>query len=102
MLTNTEFKDPSFLTLDSGVSWSPSWHPNNDTVVYSAKVDDSKNYDLFEVSVTQKCKRQITSFEGDEFYPTVSPDGKKLLFTSTQNGKEQIHQLDYPEPFVCD
>lgn len=102
MKSSLDFKNPDFLTLDSGVSWSPTWHPNGETVLYSAKLDNAKDYDLYEVSVKNSCKRKITSYEGDEFFPTVSPDGKTLLFTTTQSGKEQIHQLDYPEPFACD
>ncbi|MCJ8276096.1 MAG: PD40 domain-containing protein [Bdellovibrionales bacterium] len=102
MHTNTEFKNPNYITLDSGINWSPSWHPDNDKILYSAKLDGSSHFDNYEVSVNEGCKRQITSFEGDEFYPAVSPDGKTLLFTSTQAGGEQLHKLDYPEPFSCD
>ena len=101
LISDLNFKSPRYLTLDSGVNWSPSWHPNGNSVIYSARNSASPNYDLFEVAVKGECQRKITSYQGDEFFPTVSPDGKNILFTSTKSGVEQVYKIAYPGPLNC-
>ena len=101
LLSGLNFKNPHYLTLETGVNWSPTWHPNGKSVIYSARADNMRDFDLFEVSVDGECKRQITSYSGDEFFPTISPDGKIILFTSTQSGNEQIYKVPYPAPLSC-
>ncbi len=97
----TDLKDPDYVTLDSGVSWSPTWHPNGKSVIYSARTGRMRDYDLFEVSMDGSCKRQLTGYAGDEFFPTVSPDGKTILFTSTMSGGEHIYKIRYPSALEC-
>ncbi|MEM7646997.1 MAG: hypothetical protein AAF203_08815 [Pseudomonadota bacterium] len=101
LLSDLDFKNTTYLTLESGTNWSPSWHPNGRSVLYSAKNIAMNSYDLFEVSTDGKCKRQITSYAGDEFFPSVSPDGQNILFTSTMSGNEQIYRVRYPGPLNC-
>lgn len=101
LISNLDFKEPHFATLNSGINWSPVWHPNGRSIIFSARNDQMTSFDLFEVSVDGNCQRQISSYPGDEFLPTMSPNGKTILFTSTVSGKEQIHSIPYPEPFTC-
>jgi Tol biopolymer transport system component len=102
LISNLDFKDLQYITLENGVNWSPSWHPNGTSVIYSARAAHTNNFDLFEVSIDGQCQRQLTSYAGDEFFPTVSPDGKKVLFTSTMSGGEQIYRVEYPGPLNCE
>lgn len=101
MISGLDFKKPNMITIDSGVSWSPSWHPNGKSIVYSARNDKMNNYDLFEISKDGQCQRKLTAYAGDEFFPSVSPDGKTILFTSTMSGGEQIYKISYPGPLSC-
>ncbi len=95
------FKGTNYLTLENGVNWSPTWHPNGKSVIYSARNSNMKDFDLYEVSTDGECKRQLTGFTGDEFFPAISPDGKQILFTSTRSGSEQIYKIAYPGPLSC-
>ncbi len=101
LIAGLDFRNPQFVTLESGIQWSPVWHPNGETIIYSAKAKNRSDFDLFEIKVDGECQRQITSYEGDEFFPTVSPDGEKILFTATLGGQEQIYKLPYPGPWSC-
>lgn len=101
VVSDSGFKNIRFLTLESGINWSPVWHPNGQSVIYSSKSGKGTNFDLFEVSLNGDCKRQITGYNGDEFFPAISDDGRTLLFTSTQSGNEQIYKLKYPGTFSC-
>lgn len=101
LLSDLNFKNPEFLTLESGINWSPVWHPNGKTIIYSARNGHKGDFDLHEVSADGKCTRQLTSYAGDEFFPSVSPNGHKLMFTSTKTGREQIHEITYPTTPIC-
>ena len=59
------------------------------------------DFDLYEVSLDGECQRQLTTFNGDEFLPSISPDGRSILFTSTQAGGEQIYKMAYPRGLEC-
>ncbi len=99
--SNSVFKKTKILTPDFDLSWSPSFHPDGQSVIFSARNKEMANLDLFEVTVDGKCHRQLSSYEGDEYFPTVSPDGTKIMFTSTQSGSEQIFMIQYPGPLKC-
>ena len=94
-------KNPRFLTLSSGIQWSPTWHPNGKSIIYSARRNNMTDYNLFERTIKGDCERKLTDSPGDEFYPSLSPDGQTLLFTSTFSGQEQIHKMNYPGPLKC-
>ncbi len=98
---SADLRNPSYVTLESGVNWAPTWHPNGKSILYSARTSGMRDYDLFEVSANGDCKRQITGYAGDEFFPAVSPDGKTILFTSTMSGGEQIYKVPYPGSLSC-
>lgn len=101
LTSSLDFKNPTYVTLDSGVNWSPTWHPNGNSIIYSAKNAVAHNFNLYEVSKDGECKRQITSDQGDEFFPALSPDGNTLLYTSTKSGREEIYKMKYPGPLSC-
>ena len=102
MISDPFFKNQKFVTLDPGIQWSPSWHPNGGSILYSAKRPHENQYDLYEISTKDhECQRKLTSLPGDEFYPVLSPDGKNLVFTSTVTGQEQVHKMPYPGPLSC-
>ena len=81
---------------------APAGTPRRRPLFLVLKKVTTKNYEIYEVSVADSCQRRLTSLNGDEFYPIVSKDGKKLIFTATASGAEQIHQMDYPSPFKCE
>jgi Tol biopolymer transport system component len=101
LVAGPDLKGPNYVTLETGVNWSPTWHPNGRSVIFSARNLGMRDYDLFEVAINGQCRRQITGYAGDEFFPTVSPDGNTILFTSTMSGGEQIYKVPYPGPLNC-
>jgi TolB protein len=77
------------------VNWGPYWHPTQPYIIWSgADHSDPKarpNYDLwllkYEVGggAFRKLKEwRITDNPGGDVLPVFSPDGKKLLWTSTR------------------
>ena len=51
------------------------------------------NRDLWSVDPKTHALKQITSNATSESDPAVSPDGKKLAYTSTQDGNPEIYVI---------
>ncbi len=99
------------LTSDENtVNWAPYFHPNGKLIVW-ARADYSQgpmgaNFDLYTMEVTStdttfeggKTKR-ITFHEKADVLPVFSPDGTKLLWTSsrTEDGSSQLWIGDWKE-----
>ena len=85
------------LTDTVGVNWGPYWHPDNKHVIYAA-ADHSNpairpNYDLWLLNVETGKTTRITFAPGADVLPVFSPDGKKLMWTSTRDGRLPGAQL---------
>ncbi|MDP6444548.1 MAG: biopolymer transporter Tol [Pirellulaceae bacterium] len=96
-------KNETALTDTNGVNWGPYWHPHEPYLIWSG-ADHSNprarpNYDLWLAKYeVDKGKFSIgdavrvTDFSGADVLPVFSPDGKKLMWTSTRT-KDHSSQL---------
>jgi len=94
---NTDGTGERQLTDTEGVNWGPYWHPDGRHVIYSA-ADHSDptvrpNYDLWLLDIETGVKTRITYAPGADVLPVFSPDGKKLMWTSTRDGTMPGAQL---------
>lgn len=75
----------------------PQLSPDQNFIAYSLtsyKLKEGKsNSDLFLLDLKTKSIKQLTYFEGADFQPRFSPDGKSLFFISTRTKGTQIHKL---------
>ena len=93
------------LTDDQNwVFWAPYWHPDGKHIVYTA-ADHSNpamrpNYDVYWMNVDNGQKVRITYAPGADVLPVLSPDGKKLMWTSTRDGSgpAQLYVADFTAP----
>ena len=86
------------------VFWAPYWHPDGKHIVYTA-ADHSNptarpNYDVYWMDVDNGQKVRITYAPGADVLPVISPDGKKLMWTSTRDGSgpAQLYIADFIAP----
>lgn len=93
------------LTNDvNWVQWGPYWHPDNKHIIYAGAdhSDPTKrpNYDLYWMDVETGKKTRITYAPGADVLPVFSPDGKKLMWTSTRDGMSpsQLYIADFTPP----
>jgi Tol biopolymer transport system component len=98
-------KNERQLTDFKGVAWGPYWHPDAKHIIYSAAdhADPTvrPNYDLWLMNVDTGKKWRITHAPGADVLPVFSPDGKRLMWTSTRDGKlpgAQVFIADFEMP----
>ncbi|MBO0721215.1 MAG: PD40 domain-containing protein [Blastocatellia bacterium] len=71
-----------------GLTWTP-----DDRIVYVSRASGS--HDIWLMNSDGKNNTQLTTVETSaEIYPSVSPDGRYLVFVSTRTGNSNIYRLD--------
>lgn len=97
-------KNDVALTDDNGVNWGPYWHPTQPYLIWSgadhSDPNSRPNYDLWLAKYDESGDTlkfvgkpiRVTDFEGADVLPVFSPDGSKLMWTSTRT-KDRSSQL---------
>ncbi len=99
------------LTDTNGVNWGPYWHPTEPYIIWSGAdhSDPTKrpNYDLYLARYHVKDGKfsidepiRVTDSPAADVLPVFSPDGKKLMWTSTRTDdrSSQLFIADFVLP----
>lgn len=87
------------LTFDQAVNWAPYFHPSGDYLVYSKSMGSHRNFSLFLVPAGGGDSIRITHADCADVLPVFSPDGTKLMWTSTRvGGISQVFIADFRPP----
>lgn len=89
--------DGSGLT-DLGTGYNPHWFSDSENIVYMITEDDGHKYtasDIYRINIngTEKINLTNTS-EIIELNPSISPDGKRLLYESWNDGAIYLMNLN--------
>ena len=101
---NTDGSGERALTDNpSWVQWAPYWYKDSKHIVYTAADHDvpgRPNYDLYWMNVDTGKKVRLTFAPGADLLPVFSPDGKRLMWTSTRDGRQpsQLWMADFVPP----
>lgn len=89
---------------DKWVYWAPFWYRDGRHIVYTA-ADHSDpaarpNYDLYWMGVETGQTTRLTYAPGQDVLPVFSPDGKKVMWTSSRDGRSptQLWIADFTPP----
>jgi Tol biopolymer transport system component len=90
---------------ENTINWCPYWHPDGKHIIF-AGADHSDptarpNYDLWLLNVDTGARARITYAPGADVLPVFSPDGKRLLWTSSRDGRmpgTQLFMADFVMP----
>lgn len=73
----------------------PNWHPFEDSIIFSANIDDKNDFDLYSMKLEEDAKPvRVTSLKGTEKGPELSPDGKYLVFSAETEGNDDLWRID--------
>jgi len=85
--------------VTTGSSAMPAWAPDQSRLVFHSRRKGDKKGEVATRNIWSAAgdgsdERQLTKGNKDEYHPTLSPDGKKLLFVSELNGSRDIWVAD--------
>jgi Tol biopolymer transport system component len=86
------------------VQWGPYWYKDGRHIVYAAADHGNPtvrpNYDLYWMDTESGKKVRLTYAPGADVLPVFSPDGKKIMWTSTRDGRQpsQLYMADFIAP----
>ncbi len=85
--------EPKLVTRKTPSYWH-GWNPNNKEVVYVAKRNKDKPYNIYSADIKTGEETQVTKFElGHVDGPEFSPDGKYIYYNGSQSGTMQIWRM---------
>jgi Tol biopolymer transport system component len=89
---------------DKWVYWAPYWYKDGKHIIYTA-ADHSNpmarpNYDLYWMNVETGKTTRLTFAPGADVLPVFSPDGKKVMWTTSRDGHSppQLWIADFTPP----
>lgn len=88
------------LTDDAYDDRDPVWSPNQQEIIFSSDrtpFGTAGVYNLFSFNCTTKQIQQLTNSEKNFYSPSFSSDGTYLLFTSNQDGAQNIWTIPTAE-----
>jgi len=89
---------------DKWVYWAPYWYKDGKHIIYTAADhSDEKarpNYDLYWMNIDTGKSVRLTFAPGADVLPVFSPDGTKVMWTSSRDGRSppQLYIADFKAP----
>lgn len=80
---------PEQLTFQPAFSSAPAWSPDGKHIVYSSLRGGSRT--LWSVRVADKSSRALLTGSGDDDYPDISADGRRMVYS---NSRERYSLLE--------
>jgi Tol biopolymer transport system component len=91
------------ITDFESLSWAPFFHPSGDYIVFASNKLGFTNFEVYLVDA-EGLKEPVRVTYTDKFdgLPVFSPDGKKLVWTSSRcaDGKTQLFIADWNDAFA--
>lgn len=85
------------------VQWCPFWYTDSKHILFAAADHSTMmrpNYDLYWMDVDTGKQQRITYAPGADILPVFTKDGKKMMWTSTRDGRSpaQLYIADFTPP----
>lgn len=90
---NIDGTDQRQITDLGAMSWAPFYHPSGEYIIFATNKLGFANFELYIVDAQgTKEPQRVTTTDGFDGLPVFSPEGERLLWTSTRtsNGQSQL------------
>lgn len=92
-LMNADGSNVRRLTFEGDYNAAPAWSPKGNWIAYVCRTED-RQYKLCLITPDGQKRVQITSGTGVDDSPSWSPDGRHLVFSSTDEEKSHIYMVN--------
>lgn len=80
------------VVTTTGSLYGVAWSPSGDALFYN---DDSDgDQDVYRVDLEMRRPENLTANDAPDHLPAVSPDGRRIVFTSERAGAEAVFELE--------
>ncbi len=87
------------MTFNTAVNWAPYYHPNGKYLVYCTNIGGFRNFEIVLMRLADAKVVRLTQDPSVDIMPVFSPDGKKLMWTTTRYGNtSQLVIADFIMP----
>lgn len=101
MIASGDFSKPQpLLKIENGRALHPDWHPAGTWILFASN-HDGGHFNLYVADRSGSCVHPLTNADFDLLYPSFSPDGKQIVFSSEYEGRAQIYIMDFRPPPDC-
>jgi Tol biopolymer transport system component len=91
-------EDHSEKVLTEGYDNFPVWSPHGDQIAFMRRIDGF--FQLLTIRPDGTDLKQLTHSRGNEAHMAWSPDGERMLFTSSRMGfKDEVLLTNNPQPY---
>lgn len=82
------------------VSWAPFWLPGGRSVVFTTSLHGHRNYEVYLLNIETGRHARVTFSPRFDGLPVISPDGKRMMWTSQRGpeGQSHIFLADFKTP----
>ncbi|HEX3024590.1 MAG TPA: hypothetical protein VHP12_05215 [Chitinophagaceae bacterium] len=80
------------ITFEEGTHWAPYPTPDGEHVLY-VKVFPKRNFEIVLLNLKTKEEKRLTYNDAFDGFPSISPDGKLVAFSSNRDNKDGTKAL---------
>jgi len=99
-IMNADGSDQTRLTDDDAVDFLPTWSPDGTKIAFTAKRDG--NSEIYVMNADGSDQTRLTfvlpsvpgATDGQDLWPSWSPDGTKIAFASTRDDNDEIYIMN--------
>ena len=84
------------LTSERSDEFSPIWAPDGERLIYVSDRGGSGFYDLYEHAIGGGADKTLLTTKQDKIFPSLSKDGRELLFTVAEGAIYTRHLMPLP------
>lgn len=78
---------------DDCSNWAPAWSPDGNRIAFYSNCENNQR-DIYMMNRDGSGRKKLTTSNAEDTFPSFSPDGNSITFTSTRNGREQIFLMN--------
>jgi hypothetical protein len=82
---------PELLPLPEGIYHDATWIPNENRLIISAQLKNTKDFDIYQFDLQEQCLRALITNPGDDIEPTINKKNSFLVFSHKPPGDNGNH-----------